>query len=230
MLNINKSSSEIVENKLIRLILNGEYSPGNTLPSERELAIKLEVSRPTLREAIQRLKRDGWITVKKGQTSVVNDYWKNGNLNTLANIIQNNKQITNDFTIYLLELRLALVPTFVKEAVGKYPEKVVALLSNTDSLEDNSHEYARFDWKLQKKIAELSSNPIYLLILNSFDDIYVNLANKYFSKEENRNSSLSFYKTLLKSAMKEDVSLSKKITIEAMKKSIDLWKKSEEDK
>lgn len=230
MLNIKKSSSEIVENKLIRMILNGEYSPGNTLPSERELAIKLEVSRPTLREAIQRLKRDGWITVKKGQTSIVNDYWKNGNLNTLVNIIQNNKHITGDFTIYLLELRLALVPTFVKEAVSKYPEKVVALLSNTELLEDNSFDYAKFDWKLQKEIAELSSNPIYLLILNSFDDIYVNLANKYFMKEGNRNSSLSFYKALLKSAMKEDVLLSEKITIEAMEKSIDSWKKSEEDK
>ncbi len=229
MLDLNKSSSEIVEKKLIKMVIGGEYSPGNTLPSERDLAIKFKVSRPTLREAIQRLKRDGWITAKKGQTSIVNNFWKNGNLNTLVNIIQNNENITGDFTIYLLELRLALVPVFVSEAVSKFPEKVVGLLSNIDILEDNSLEYAKFDWKLQKEVAELSSNPIYLLILNSFDNIYISLANEYFLKDENRNSSLIFYKELLRSAMKEDVLLSEKITIDAMKKSIALWKKSEGD-
>lgn len=227
MLDAIRSSSEIVENNLIKMILSGEYSPGNTLPSERELAKNLGVGRPTLREAMQRLKRDGWISVKKGQTAVVNNYWKSGNLNTLVNIVRSNQQIPNDFIIYLLELRLVLAPAFVKDAVIKYPAKVVALLSNLELLENNSYSYASFDWQLQKELAELASNPLFLLILNSFDDVYINLANKYFSKEENRLSSLSFYKALLSSAMKQDAFLSERVTIEAMTKSIELWKLSE---
>ena len=221
----NIRSSDLVESQLIQSILDGEYSPEGTLPPERELASRLGVGRPTLREAIQRLQRDGWVTIKKGQPTIVNNYWKKGNLNTLVNIVQNKDKIPEDFIIYLLELRVVLTPSYVRDAVNRYPAKVVSLLSNIDSLENTSHQYAAFDWELQKKLAELSNNPIYLLILNSFDDIYLKMADKYFSIYDYRISSLSFYQKLLSAAMKTDDVLAENVTLEAMKKSIELWKK-----
>ena len=45
-------SSDQVEDLLVRSILDGSYPPGASLPGERELAAKLGVSRPTLREAL----------------------------------------------------------------------------------------------------------------------------------------------------------------------------------
>lgn len=219
----------MIENKIISSILNGEFLVGNPLPPERDLAGSLGVGRPTLREVLQRLERDGWIKAKKGQPAIVNDYWREGNLNILVNMIKNKQELTNDFIIYLLEFRAIIVPEYVRDAVNYQPAKVVSLIANIEDLEDKAIIYANFDWELQKKMAHLASNPLYLLMLNSFDDIYINLAEKYFSFKENREYSLSFYESLLDSAMKGDGELAKRKTIEAMRQSIEYWRKSEED-
>ena len=50
--------SAYVEQALLTAILDGTYPPGTALPNERELAAQLQVTRPTLREALQRLARD----------------------------------------------------------------------------------------------------------------------------------------------------------------------------
>lgn len=220
-------SSDLVEKQIIRDILDGYYPRNSTLPPERELAVKLGVGRPTLREAIQRLERDGWVTINKNQPATVNDYWQKGNLNTLVNIVQNKDKVPEDFIVYLLELRATLIPSYVKAAVSISPAKVVSLLSNIDLLLDVPDEYAEFDWFLQKKLAELSGNPIYLLILNSFDDFYVEMAKEYFGIPENRKESYTFYQGLLAASMKADAMLAKEVTAAAMKKSIELWRKKD---
>ncbi|MCQ6267763.1 hypothetical protein M1K46_19220 [Fictibacillus sp. WQ 8-8] len=49
-----------------------------------------------------------------------------------------------------------------------------------DELKDNAQEYAAFDWNLQQKLAGLSHNPIYHLIINSFKEVYLRLAKSFF--------------------------------------------------
>ncbi len=47
--------SDVIEQELERLIVEGTLSAGQQLPPERELAKQFDVSRPSIREAIQRL-------------------------------------------------------------------------------------------------------------------------------------------------------------------------------
>lgn len=47
-------------------IAQGEFAVGQRLPSERELAQTLEVSRPTVREAVIAMELDGLVEVRKG--------------------------------------------------------------------------------------------------------------------------------------------------------------------
>lgn len=56
----------VVVEHLRREILLGEYSPGEKLPSEREHAERLGVSRVTLREALRVLEREGLVEVRRG--------------------------------------------------------------------------------------------------------------------------------------------------------------------
>ena len=62
------------EHRLITSVLNGTYPPGAKLPNERALSVELGVTRPTLREMLQRLARNGWLTIRQGKPTVVNDY------------------------------------------------------------------------------------------------------------------------------------------------------------
>ncbi len=57
---------ETVE-RLLRLINLGIVPPGQRLPAERELALRLGVSRATLREALGALHKAGWVEVRRGR-------------------------------------------------------------------------------------------------------------------------------------------------------------------
>lgn len=53
------------------LIVSGEYEPGSRLPSERELAQQLGLSRPALREGIRRLRSGGVLESRRGSGTYV---------------------------------------------------------------------------------------------------------------------------------------------------------------
>lgn len=55
-----------IAGQLRRLIDSGEYSPGQRIPAERDLAVQLGVSRPSVREALIALEVEGVIEVRTG--------------------------------------------------------------------------------------------------------------------------------------------------------------------
>lgn len=56
----------MIANQIKDKISNGSYKAGERLPSERELAEMLEVSRPSVREALIALEIEGWVDVRVG--------------------------------------------------------------------------------------------------------------------------------------------------------------------
>ncbi|NBQ88103.1 MAG: FadR family transcriptional regulator [Betaproteobacteria bacterium] len=62
-----------IAEQLLALIEQGEYPPGTRLPSERELAQQLGVSRPSVREALIALEVEGWVEVRTGSGVYVID-------------------------------------------------------------------------------------------------------------------------------------------------------------
>lgn len=65
--------ADVVANDLEQRILEGSLKPGDRLPPERALALELDVSRPSLREAIQKLVAKGLLVTKHGGGTVVTD-------------------------------------------------------------------------------------------------------------------------------------------------------------
>jgi GntR family transcriptional repressor for pyruvate dehydrogenase complex len=64
-----KISTKIVE-QIKSLILNGDLRPGEILPPERELMKSLNVSRPSLREALNSLTGMGFIETQRNRTVI----------------------------------------------------------------------------------------------------------------------------------------------------------------
>ncbi|WP_283152573.1 GntR family transcriptional regulator [Guptibacillus hwajinpoensis] len=217
-------SSEKITKQLIHSILEQEWATNDPLPPERELATHYQVGRPTIREALQRLERDGWITIRKGAPAIVNDYWKHGNLMTIVNILQHHEDIPDEFIVYMLELRITLTPTYVRDALLHHRLQIISLFIPLQELTDDPKSYANFDWNLQKNIAELSHNPIFLLILNSFQDIYGKMAEKYFLEPSHRQASKHYYGQFLEATLKGDLDHAEFLTKEMMSTSLELWK------
>lgn len=55
-----------IVDQIIKIIESGEFKKGDRLPSERDLALKLGVSRTTIREAIRTLETIGYVETKQG--------------------------------------------------------------------------------------------------------------------------------------------------------------------
>ena len=95
------------ERELLSALLAGRWLPGEGLPPERALAATLGVTRPTLREVLKKLDRDGFVSVRHGLPTRVNDVWTEGGLNVLAGLAEHG-EIPKGFVKQLLELREAL--------------------------------------------------------------------------------------------------------------------------
>ncbi|GAB2954971.1 FadR/GntR family transcriptional regulator [Hafnia psychrotolerans] len=55
-----------ISNVLINCIKNGQFAPGEMIPSERDLSKQLGVSRSSIREALIALEITGWIEIRTG--------------------------------------------------------------------------------------------------------------------------------------------------------------------
>jgi GntR family transcriptional regulator, negative regulator for fad regulon and positive regulator of fabA len=95
--------AEQAEERLVAAILDGTFPIDSNLPAERELCARLGVTRPTLREALQRLSRDGWIEIHHGRPTRVRDYWREGNLAILSAIAAHRAQLPHEFVANLLQ-------------------------------------------------------------------------------------------------------------------------------
>lgn len=64
--------SDLAYEKILSLVVNGEFQVGDRLPSEHALSTQLSVSRPVLRQALKQLREDGIIVSRQGSGSFVN--------------------------------------------------------------------------------------------------------------------------------------------------------------
>lgn len=220
---LGRSEAPPVEQRLIEKILDGTYPPGVTLPGERQLASELGVARAALREALQRLARDGWLTIHHGKATRVNDYWRDGSLNVLTGFLNHGDGLPPEFVTYLLEVRAAIAPDYARRAVARAPGEVTAYLESIQDLPNIPDAFAAADWGLHRCLSLASGNPIYPLLLNNFAGSYERLAGTYFIPEGARVSARRFYAELLAATRREDADAAEEITRQSMLRSIRLW-------
>lgn len=216
--------AEIAEQRLVQAILENVFPINSFLPPERELSTKIGVTRPTLREALQRLARDGWLEIHQGKPTRIRDYWNEGNLAVLSSIARYEKDISPDFILQLLEIRVLLSPTYTQLAVQNVPERIISYLSQSPTITDSAELFAQFDWKLQQLLAQNSGNPIFTLILNGFEAIYQEKGILYFSTIETKSNSEDFYHQLCQAAIEKDPISAFQIAKRTMQTSINLMK------
>ena len=60
------TTAGLVSDYLRRVVHRGELGPGDRFPAERQLAVALGVGRVTLREALQQLENEGYLTRRRG--------------------------------------------------------------------------------------------------------------------------------------------------------------------
>lgn len=213
-----------VERSLVTAIVDGDYAPGDTLPGERELAQALGVTRPTLREALARLERDGWLTIQQGKATRVNDFWREGGPNILTAMVRFGDHLPRGFITNLLAVRSVMAPAYIRSAVEHDAAAVAVLAAEGQQLPDDPAAYGAFDWRLHHELTVGSGNPVYTLILNGFAGFYEQVAQRYFSRPEACAVSRAFYHDLAAVAAAGDSAAAERLAQEVMAESIRQWR------
>ncbi len=168
------SIKELFIQKLEEMILSGELKPGDKLPTERELADEMKISKTVVHEGIRELSRLGFLDVVSRKGVTVADYAQNGNLDTLMAIMKYNGGRLDKKTMRsILDIRMYLECPAL-EALGNHHtqedlEILENLLEEAKKVADQdlpSLAYALF--RFHRTLVFLSGNSLTPLIMNGF--------------------------------------------------------------
>lgn len=116
---VKRSVSADVFEQIADDVLSGELAPGTALPSERQLAERLGVSRPAVREALQRLSAAGLVAVRQGDATTVLDYRRGAGLEVLPRLLVRAGALDPAVARSILEARLHNGPKVAELAAAR---------------------------------------------------------------------------------------------------------------
>jgi GntR family transcriptional repressor for pyruvate dehydrogenase complex len=105
--------------QLMTEVVDGSFAPGDSLPSERRLAELLGVSRPAVREALQRLSATRLVEVRHGGSTTVRDYQRHAGLDLLPRLLVRNGELDPEVARSIIEARLSIAPDVARIAAGR---------------------------------------------------------------------------------------------------------------
>jgi GntR family transcriptional repressor for pyruvate dehydrogenase complex len=128
---------EGVAQQIQRLIVDGALKPGERLPSERELAARLSVSRGSVRDAIRILELAGLVVPRQGEGTVVADLAPETVAAPIAAILLRKRELIGE----LLDVRRMIEPALAARAAERATPEEIARLE--EILERQSARAAR---------------------------------------------------------------------------------------
>ena len=199
-----QSPAGFAEEYIVESIWSKRFPPGTILPAERELSELIGVTRTTLREVLQRLARDGWLTIQHGKPTKVNNFWETSGLNILETLARLDEDGIPELVDHLLAARTNLSAVFIRGAIRKNSEEATKILEEYSDIQDNGTAFAVKDYQLNYDLAFASGNPVYVLMMNGFRGLYSRIGGYYFSHEKSRELARGYYKKLLELAKAGD--------------------------
>src|SRR5580700_5538279 len=153
------------------LIVAGELGSGDALPPERDLAVMLGISRPSVREAIRVLTAMNVVEPRHGGGTYVTSL----DPRQLAQPINFLLQVDRMAFRHLLEVRQVLEVGAARLAAPRITdEQLTALRDLTEQAErviGRPAQFLQFDFEIHTAIIEATGNPIYISLYQSIADL-----------------------------------------------------------
>lgn len=167
----NQPLSRQIADKIQQMVMDGELMPGDRLPSERQLAEQLNVSRNMIREAAALLEERGIVSVQTGSGIYITE----ASIDTVArtfSLYAQRKQVTvaQMFEVrWMLELENARLAA--TNALPKQIEQLAATLKEMEETKSNLEKFTKTDIRFHQQLAYASQNPLFPVLLDTITDL-----------------------------------------------------------
>ena len=161
--------STAVTRQIEKLILRGILRPGERLPAERELADKLGVSRPSLREAIAELQDKGLLTTRAGAGIYVADVLGSAFSDALIRLFADHDEAVFDYIGFRRDLEGLAACRAARLASDTDLQVIQTIMDKMEAAhkKTNPADEARLDAEFHMAIIEASHNVIMLHMMRS---------------------------------------------------------------
>lgn len=155
------------------LILRGILRPGERLPAERELAERLGVSRPSLREALSELQDGGLLVARPGSGVFVAEVLGSAFSPALVRLFRSHEQAIFDYIDFRRELESMAARRAARSGTDtdlKVVDTLFRKMEAAHTKRDPSDE-ARLDAQFHLAIVEASHNVVMLHMIRSMFEL-----------------------------------------------------------
>jgi GntR family transcriptional regulator, transcriptional repressor for pyruvate dehydrogenase complex len=161
--------SAAVVRQIEELILRGILRPGERLPAERELAERLQVSRPSLRDAISVLQEKSLLTSKAGAGVYVADVLGSAFSPALVQLFARHDEAVFDYLSFRRDMEGLAAERAAQLASQTDLQVVQAVLDKMETAHGkrNPDDEARLDAEFHMSIIEASHNVVMLHMMRS---------------------------------------------------------------
>lgn len=198
-----------VVQQLMTLIVNGTISPGDKLPSEKQLMELFGVGRSTLREAIRALSALGLVEVKPPLGTFVPETFDEFFTKHLALM----SKIGFDNILELIEARILLEMDLAGIAAEKSTsedhKKLDHILHMAKSTDDQE-KFLQYDVEFHRTIAEIANNSFMLHMMNILQDVTMEWMHKVIQRHSPYELVLEQHKKIAKAIKSRDKELARK--------------------
>ena len=161
-----RRASEEIYNQIRQLILDGEIHPGERLPSERKMMDMMHRSRPTIREAMRMLEREGYIKIYSGSSgAVVQEINVDNAVQSLETIIQMKHMKIEEILEFrrLTECEAARLAS--ERRTAEDLEKMKEILQRSENVLGESDAFIACDLEFHLALADASHNSMYSIMM-----------------------------------------------------------------
>ena len=165
--------SQGVVRQIELLILRGLLRPGERLPSERELAERMGVSRPSLREAIAELQARGLLVSRAGAGVFVADMLGSAFSDALTKLFASHDEAVFDYVSFRRDLEGMAAERAARFGSGTDLKVIDAVYRKMEAAHSkkNPADEAALDAEFHLAIIEASHNIIMLHMLRAMFDL-----------------------------------------------------------
>ncbi|MFC4306893.1 FadR/GntR family transcriptional regulator [Cohnella boryungensis] len=150
----------------------GIWQPGQKLPSENELCSTFNVSRVSIRSAVQRLRDLGLVTTRHGTGSFVSDRAASFDIKVTAPIMNFGEKEFLD----MMEFRELLETKCIELAALRADDQDVAEIEAAlNEMRASRHDYAKYsmaDFRFHFAIVKASKNQLFIHIIDRLKNVY----------------------------------------------------------